>query len=228
VKQQEADLLAEQNEQIDMFKANEAAEAQRKREYEDFVAETTRIRKMNAVARERQRRANEWQLFQENKTMARMYREKEEKLKAEADSLEKLESQLTMSNRRLAEDTSFSGKSQLGANRFRTDHFKGFSAAHRQTFYAENARQMQEKQDALARERDWEAGFAEHVKNVNDIARQQAHARAIQQREDEMRFKAERKFHARQHKAREKADQDRIMSQKVTDEFLGAFGHMQR
>jgi len=228
VKQQEAALLAAQNVQIDEFNADKAAEAQDIREYEDFVAATTRIRKMNAVAKERERRANEMQLFQENKTNARIYRNKQNQIKAESDSLAQLETLLTLRNRRLAEDTSFTGKSELGANRFRTDHFKGFSHAHRQTFYAENARQMQEKQDILAAERAHEAGFAAHVKNVNDVARRQAYARHIKAREDEMRFRAERKFQERQHKSRERADQHRIMSQKVTDEFLGRFGHMQR
>merc|ERR1712025_86328 len=100
--------------------------------------------------------------------------------KAAADALGQLESELLQRNKRLAEDTSVSGKSQLGAHRVRTDHFKGFSADYKQTFYAENARQMQEKQEALAAEKALEAGYAEHVKRTNEAARQTGIKRHIE------------------------------------------------
>ena len=134
---------------------------------------------------------------------------------------------MTLSNRRLAEDTSFSGKSELSQYRLRTDHFKGFTAAQRQDIYAENGRQVQEKQAILDAERAREAGYAAHVKNMYEVSRRQAAAVALQRRQNEMIYKAERKMHAREHRARENEDQARIMNQKVTDQFLGKFGHLQ-
>merc|ERR1712224_688539 len=108
------------------------------------------------------------------------------------------------------------------------DHFKGFSDEYRKTFYEVNARQMQENRDIKAAEAAHEASYAAHVANMNAIARQEAADRALRERQTDMRLKAERKYQSRVHKAREKQDQDRIMSQKVTDEFLGSFGHLQQ
>lgn len=226
--QQMTSLLAARSSQIDAFNARKAKERQDKRAYADFVADTTRIRTMNAIAKGRQKAQRDWNYRQINKGMARSVREEQNRVRAEADALEQLESKLTLSNMRLAEDVSVAGKSELSATRVRTDHFKGFSDEHRKTFYAENDRQVLEKQAALAAEKAREAGYAAHVKNMNEIARRQAAARAVAQREGEVRLKAERKYHSRQHRARERADQDRIMSQKVTDQFLGKFGHLQQ
>lgn len=228
VAQQTKSLLAARERQIVASNAAKAEEQQRQRDYANFVAETNRIRKMNAIAKERQRRYDNLVLSQTNKALARSFAEEQNRIKAEADALERLETKLLRSNLRLAEDTSVSGKSQLGPNRYRTDHFKGFSAAHRQTFYAENARQMKEKQDIQAAEAAHEAGYAAHVKRMNDIAREQSYKRAVKQREDEMLLKMEQKLHSRQHKARELTDQKRIMDQKVTEQFLGKFGHLQQ
>lgn len=183
---------------------------------------------MNAIAKHKAKVSKELDLARTNKSMARSKREEQAQLKTQADALGKLETELLMRNMRLAEDTSVSGQSQLGPNRYRTDHFKGFSDEYRQTFYAVNARQMQENQDIKAAEAQREAGYAAHVANMNAIARKQAADRALRQREEEMRFKAERRYHARVHKSREKADQDRIMGQKVTDQFLSKFGHLQQ
>merc|ERR1712224_1146409 len=122
-----------------------------------------------------------------------------------------------MRNMRLAEDTSVSGRSELSQNRIRTDHFKGFSAEHRQTFYAENARQMAEKNAMLEAERARAAGYAAHVKNMYELSRKQAAVRATHQRRQELKLKAEGKAHARAHRARENEDRERIMNQKVTE-----------
>merc|ERR1711959_203069 len=93
--------------------------------------------------------------------------------------------------------------------------------------YAENARQMQEKQAAQEAERAREAGYAAHVKQMYEVSRQQAAQRAFQLRQDAQIAKCERKMQAREHRSRQIADQKRIMDQKVTDQFLGKFGHLQ-
>ena len=196
--------------------------------YEDFVAETNRIRKMNAIAKYRAKVSQEAHLASTNKSMARSVRAEQRQRKVQADALGELETKLLLRNMRLAEDTSVSGQSQLGVNRYRTDHFKGFSDEYRQTFYEVNARQMQENRDIKAAEAAREAGYAAHVANMNAIAREQAADRALRERQADMCLKGERKYHARVHKLREKQDQDRIMSQKVTDKFLGSFGHLQQ
>jgi len=195
--------------------------------YENFVKEQTRIRKRNACAKHQQKLQTDWEFHQINKEMARSTREENRRLQREADALGQLETQMTLGNRRLAEDTSFSGKSELSQYRLRTDHFKGFTAAQMQETYAENARQMQEKQVALEAERAKEAGYAAHVKEMYEVSRQEAAKRAYQQRQDAQIAKCERKMQAREHRSRENADQQRIMDQKVTDQFLGKFGHLQ-
>jgi len=228
VKQQEAALRVSRLRQVDEENARKETEAREKRAYEDFVAETTRIRKMNAIAKHRAKVRQQCELARTNKAMARSVREEARQCKAASDALGQLETELSLRNMRLAEDTSVSGQSQLGPNRYRTDHFKGFSEEYRKTFYEVNARQMQENRDIKAAEAAHEASYAAHVANMNAIARQQAADRALRERQADMRLKAERKYHSRVHKAREKQDQDRIMSQKVTDEFLGSFGHLQQ
>ena len=80
---------------------------------------------------------------------------------------------------------------------------------------------------ALEAERAREAGYASHVKQMYEVSRQQAAQRAFQQRQDAQIAKCERKMQAREHRSREIADQKRIMDQKVTDQFLGKFGHLQ-
>merc|ERR1712159_482002 len=141
-------------------------ELQAKRDYEDFMKEQTRLRHAHAYAKHTQKLQRDWEFHQTNKEMARSTREENKRLQSEADALGQLETQMTLSNRRLAEDTSFSGKSELSQYRLRTDHFKGFTAAQRQEIYAENGRQMLEKQAALNAERAREAGYAAHVKNM--------------------------------------------------------------
>merc|ERR1719337_664021 len=97
-------------------------------DYENFVKEQTRLRHANAYAKHRQKLQRDWEFHQTNKEMARSTREENRRLKSEADALAQLETQMTLGNRRLAEDTSFSGKSELSQYRLRTDHFKGFTA----------------------------------------------------------------------------------------------------
>jgi hypothetical protein len=227
VKGQLAALEADRNVQVEQNNMAKAKELQAKCDYEKFVEETTQIRKMNAYMKHKQKLQTDWEFHQTNKEMARSTREEQKRLKSEADALGQLETQMTLSNRRLAEDTSFSGRSELSQYRLRTDHFKGFSAAHRQEFYAENARQMQEKQAIAEAERAREAGYAAHVKNMYEVSRQRAAAVALQRQQNEMVFKAERKLHARAHRSRENEDRARIMNQKVTDQFLGRFGNLQ-
>jgi len=223
-KKQWAALGADRNVQIEQNNVARAKELQAKRAYEKFVKEQTQLRKINAYAKHQKKLQTDWEYHQINKEMARSTREENRRLKREADALGQLETQMTLANRRLAEDSSFSGKSELSQYRLRTDHFKGFTAAQMRETYAENARQMQEKQAALEAERAREAGYAAHVKKMYEVSRQQAAERAFQLRQDAQIAKCERKMQAREHCSREKADQKRIMDQKVTDQFLGKFG----
>merc|ERR1712159_755751 len=146
-------------------------ELQAKRDYEDFMKEQTRLRHAHAYAKHTQKLQRDWEYHQINKEMARSTREENKRLQSEADALGQLETQMTLSNRRLAEDTSFSGKSELSQYRLRTDHFKGFTAAQMRETYAENARQIQEKQAAQEAERAREAGYATHVKKMYEVSR---------------------------------------------------------